>query len=755
MARPACPPAARPERSPAATRIEVLWCTAPPCTPRPERYRPVTDVPDIPATLAAARDRHDQLARRIRDARYRYYVLSAPSLTDAEFDAAWHELLVIEDAHPQLATPSSPSQQVGAPLDTAFAPFTHLERMASLDNAFDRDELVAWAERVRRRLAATAVAPDAADDADLDEVAESLDAEEAERVLDEPVRYVCELKIDGVAINLVYREGVLSVGATRGDGTTGEDVTAQILTLDDVPYRLATDDPPALLEVRGEVHYPLAAFEAMNAARIEAGEPAFMNPRNGASGALRQKDPEITRQRPLALWCHGLGATEGLTLPTASAAYTWLRSVGLPVPEQTSVVDTVDEVWELVERFTAQRHDLGFEIDGVVVKVDDLDQRRRLGSTARAPRWAIAYKMPPVERTTRLEAIEVNVGRTGKATPFAVLEPVVVAGTRITYATLHNEIQVHAKDVRVGDTVVVRRAGDVIPEVVGPVLDERPAGTQAWRMPDDCPFCGQPLVRPDGEAHHLCENVDCPNRLRESLAHLASRGALDIEGLGELTVDLLLEEGLVADLADVFRLDTRRDELLALERFGAKKVDNLLAGIEAGRQQPLDRVLVALNIRHLGPTYAKAIARALPSLDQVRGASAEELEAIDGIGPVIAEAVVSWFATERNAQLVDDLIALGVDPRGVGEEADADVDPELLSGWTVVVTGTLEGWTRDEAKAALEARGAKVTGSVSGRTSVVVAGADPGSKLAKARAHGVPVADEAAFDHLLERGALP
>jgi DNA ligase (NAD+) len=712
-------------------------------------------VADVPTSFADARARHDELARLIRDARYRYYVLSDPSMPDAEFDALWAELLATEEAHPDLATPSSPSQQVGAPLDSAFPPFRHLEPMMSLDNAFDRDELVAWSHRVRRRLAATEVVEEGAG-RDVDEVEEELDVAEADEVIGEPVRYLCELKIDGVAINLVYRDGVLVTGATRGDGTVGEDVTAQISTLDDVPYRLTVDDPPAVVEVRGEVHYPTAAFEAMNADRIERGEPAFMNPRNGASGALRQKDPRITAQRPLALWVHGLGTVEGLELTTGSQAYDWLRAAGLPVPPQTTTVDTIDDAWELVERFTAQRHDVGYEIDGVVVKVDDLAQRARLGSTARAPRWAIAYKMPPVEQTTRLEAIEVNVGRTGKATPYAVLEPVVVAGTRITFATLHNEIQVQLKDVRAGDTVVVRRAGDVIPEVVGPVLSERPEGTEPWSMPADCPFCGQPLVRPEGEAHHRCENVDCPNRLRESLTHLAGRGALDIEGLGEKNVDLLLAEGLLTDLASVFRLHEHRDDLLALDKWGEKRVDNLLAGIEEGRQRPLDRVLTALNIHHLGPTYAKAIARALPSLDAVRAATVEELEAIDGIGPVIAQAVVQWFATPRNGQLVDDLIALGVDPRGDPPASALEgVDPDLLGGSTFVVTGTLDGFTRDEAREALEARGAKVTGSVSGRTTAVVAGADPGSKLAKAEQHGVPVLDEAAFERLLETGELP
>jgi DNA ligase (NAD+) len=722
---------------------------------RPDRTSQERRVPAVPTTFDDARTRHDELARVVRDARYRYYVLSDPAMPDAEFDALWAELLAIEEAHPALVTSSSPSQQVGAPVDSAFPPFRHLEPMMSLDNAFDRDELVAWSERVRRRLAATRVVEEGAA-SDVDEVEEELAVAEAEEVLDEPVRFLCELKIDGVAINLVYRDGVLATGATRGDGTVGEDVTAQISTLADVPYRLTVDDPPTVIEVRGEVHYPTDAFETMNADRIERGEPAFMNPRNGASGALRQKDPRITAQRPLALWCHGLGTVDGVEFASGTQAYAWLRDAGLPVPPQTTTVDTIEEAWDLVEQLTAERHEVGFEIDGVVVKVDDLAQRARLGSTARAPRWAIAYKMPPVEQTTRLEAIEVNVGRTGKATPYAVLDPVVVAGTRITFATLHNEIQVQLKDVRVGDTVVVRRAGDVIPEVVGPVLSERPDGTAPWSMPAGCPFCGQPLVRPEGEAHHRCENVDCPNRIRESLTHLAGRGALDIEGLGERNVDLLLAEGLLTDLASVFRLHEHREALLALDKWGEKRVDNLLAGIEEGRKRPLDRVLTALNIHHLGPTYAKAIARALPSLDAVRSASSEELEAIDGIGPVIAQALVQWFATPRNGQLVDDLIALGVDPRGepVGA-APEGVDRALLDGFKVVVTGTLEGFTRDEAKDALETRGAKVTGSVSGRTTAVVAGADPGSKLAKAEQLGVPVLDEPAFERLLETGELP
>ena len=682
----------------------------------------------VPQDPVQARARHDELTRAIRDARYRYYVLSDPPMSDAAFDASVRELEAIEAAHPALVTPSSPSQQVGAPIDVAFAPLRHLEPMRSLDNAFDRAELEEWAARVRRGLG---------DDAD--------------------VRYVCERKIDGVAIDLVYRDGVLVSAATRGDGVTGEDVTAQVMTIEGVPYRLASDTPPALLEVRGEIYLPTAAFAAMNAARIEAGEPTFMNPRNAASGALRQKDPSVTAARPLAIWAHGLGALDGIAFASHSEALRWLREVGLPVASETSVVDDLQDVWAQIEAATAARHTLAYETDGVVVKVDDLAQQAVLGWTSRAPRWAIAYKMPPVEQETLLRAIEINVGRTGKVAPFAVLEPVLVAGTTITHATLHNELQVHAKDVRVGDTVIVRRAGDVIPEVVGPVIAKRPKGARRWRMPDACPFCHEPLVRPEGEAHHLCENVDCPNRLLESLTHLASRGALDIEGLGEQTVELLVEQGLVADLADVFRLHERRAALLELEGFKQRRVDNLVAGIEAAREQPLERFLVAFNVRHLGPTYARSLAQAFGDLTRLRAASIDELEAVDGIGPVIAASVRSWFDNPRNARLVDELATLGVAPvagstRQVSEDAAGSVDPLLLAGLSIVVTGTLERFTRDEAKAALEARGAKVAGSVSGRTSLVVAGASPGSKVAKAEELGVPVLDEEGFLALLREG---
>lgn len=683
----------------------------------------MADERETPQDLVAARARHDELARTLRDARYRYDVLQQPVMTDAEYDAMFRELEAVEAAHPSLVTADSPTQTVGSPASQAFPPFRHPEAMLSLDNAFSREEFGDWAARIARTLG------------------------------DEDVRFACELKIDGVAINLVYRDGRLATGATRGDGTTGEDVTRQILTIEEVPYRLADDDPPSLVEVRGEVYYPLAAFDAMNDARIEAGEAAFMNPRNAASGALRQKDPDNVAERPLSVWVHGVGTVEGRDFGTASEYLAWVRDAGLPVPPQTQVVATADEAWDLIESFTASRHDLGFEIDGVVVKVDDLEQRARLGSTSRAPRWAIAYKMPPIEKPTLLRAIEVNVGRTGKATPFAVLEPVQVSGVTITNATLHNEIQVHAKDVRVGDTVMVRRAGDVIPEVVGPVLKDRPDSAETWHMPADCPFCGQPLRRPEGEAHHLCENVDCPNRIFESLTHLAGRGALDIEGLGHKTVALLRDEGLLDDLADVFRLPDHRDHLLGLEGWGETSVDNLLAGVEAARHRPVERLLVALNIRHLGPTIARLLARTLRTLEGVMDASEDEIAAIDGIGPIIAAAVESWFAVPRNRELAGELAALGV-RTDTDLPAPAAVEELPLHGATFVITGALEHGSRDEIKAALEERGAKVSGSVSGKTSALIAGEGGGSKLDKARDRGVPVLGDAELARLLDGAGL-
>lgn len=670
--------------------------------------------------LADARARHDEVSRIVRDARYRYYILSELPMPDAEFDALLHELEDIEGEFPQLQTPDSPTQQVGTTIDEAFPPFVHLEAMQSLDNAFDEESLRAWAARVQRGLPADAA-----------------------------VRWDCELKIDGTAINCVYRNGVLAVGATRGTGAVGETVTQQLLTLDDVPFRLHDDAPPAVIEIRGEVYYPVEKFNRMNEERIERGEPAFMNPRNAASGALRQKDPTKVKERPLAMWIHGLGEVEGRTFTTYSEFLAWAKKAGLPVPSQSTAVDTIDDVWALIADFTARRHEFGFEVDGVVVKVDDMEQRRTLGSTAKAPRWAIAYKMPPIEQQTKLLRIEVNVGRTGKATPFAVLEPVAVAGVTITNATLHNEIQVLAKDVREGDTVIVRRAGDVIPEVVGSVKDRRPKGAAEWHMPASCPTCGQPLVRPEGEGHHFCENVDCPARIKESLIHLASRGALDIEGLGEKTVTLFRDLGWLPDLAAVFRLPERRAELLELPGWKDRSVDKLIDGIATGSQRPLERLLVALNIRHVGPTVAKELARHLRTLDGIAATPAEQIAAIAGIGPTIAAAVRAWFDTPRNAELVGELQRLGV-------RADTDlpepaaVEALPLAGRTFVITGTLAAFTRDEVKEQLEAMGAKVSGSVSAKTAALVAGEEAGSKLDKAKEKGIPVLDEAALGRLLD-----
>jgi len=667
------------------------------------------------------RRRVDALRVEIEQHRYRYYVLSDPQVTDAEFDALIRELAELERQHPELDRPDSPTHMVGAPVNPAFGAVAHRQRMLSLDNAFAAEELRAWADRVARGL--DGATP----------------------------RFACELKVDGVAISLTYVEGRLDQAVTRGDGRVGENVTANVRTIANVPPHLELADPPALIEVRGEVYYPVVEFQAMNAAREEAGLARFANPRNAASGALRQKDPEITRSRPLRVVCHGMGAAEGLPVSTHSDFLALLGRTGLPVAPQTRTVDGVEEVWSFVEQWREHRHDAVYEIDGVVVKVDDLGQQRRLGDTSSAPRWAIAFKYPPEEQQTLLRDIQVNVGRTGKVTPFAVLEPVLVAGSTIGLATLHNEDQARLKDVRPGDTVIVRKAGDVIPEVVGPVLPLRTAEVEAagpWRMPTTCPFCGSPIERLEGEAASYCVNVDCPSRLRESLAHFAGRGALDIEGLGYETARTLLDRGLVSVLADIFAL--RTEDLLELEGFGQRKVDALLAGIAAAKRQPFERLLIGLNIRHVGGTVARVLARHFGDLSALRAAGEEEIAAVNGVGPIIAAAVRQFFDNPRNAALVDKLVAAGV-------RTDTDVvrGADTLAGSTVVLTGGLEGFTRDEAKQAVTDRGGKVASSVSKKTTVVVVGTDPGTKAAKAAELGVPTVDEAAFVELLATGLVP
>ncbi|MGH8884856.1 MAG: NAD-dependent DNA ligase LigA [Egibacteraceae bacterium] len=669
----------------------------------------------------ATRRRVDALRIEIEQHRYRYYVLSDPSISDAEFDALMRELAELEATYPDLRRPDSPTDKVGAPPSPAFRAVTHRVPMRSLDNAFEQEELWAWGERVARGL--DGAAP----------------------------RYTCELKVDGIAICLTYVDGRLDQAVTRGDGRTGEDVTPNVRTIVGVPWHLELPDPPPLLEARGEVYYPLAAFEAMNIAREQAGEARFANPRNAASGALRQKDPEITRSRPLRVVCHGMGAVEGVDLSSHSDFLTLIAKAGLPVASQTRTVATMDAVLAFIEDWRERRHDPPFEIDGVVVKVDALAHHRQLGSTAAAPRWAIAFKYPPEEQQTLLRDIQVNIGRTGKVTPFAVLEPVLVAGSTIGLATLHNEDQARLKDVRPGDVVIVRKAGDVIPEVVGPVLSRRPeavANAGPWQMPTACPFCGSPLQRLEGEAATYCTNVDCPSRLRESLAHFAGRGAMDIEGLGYETACVLLDRGLVKDLADLYHL--RAEDLLGLKGFAQRKVAALLAGVEASKSQPFERLLIGLNILHVGGTVARQLARHFGDLAALRTASKEDIAGVGGIGPVIADSVRKFFDHPRNAALVDKLVAVGV-----RADTDARRVASTLEGWTIVLTGGLEGLTRDEAKQAITDRGGKVTSSVSRKTSVVVVGADPGTKADLAAALGVPTTDEAGFTHLLEAGALP
>ncbi len=651
---------------------------------------------------------------------YRYHVLDAPEISDVEFDLLLRELVDIETAHPELVTPDSPTQRVGGPTSDTFAPVDHRERMFSLDNAFSTEELESWEARL-------------------------------ERVLERrPDGYACELKIDGLAVSLTYAGGVLVQAATRGDGVTGEDVTANVRTIDAVPLRLRGDGAE-LMEVRGEIYMPVSAFEALNARQAELGERPYVNPRNTAAGSVRQKDPAKTAERNLNIWVYQLGFVQGgPAFERHSEAMEWLRDLGLRVNPSSEVVGDITGVERYVADALRERHSHGYETDGVVIKVDALADQRAVGFTAKSPRWAIAYKMPPEEKTTILRDIAINVGRTGAVTPYAVLEPVFVGGVSVTNATLHNEGEVQRKDVRIGDTVIVRRAGDVIPEVVGPVLSQRRKGAAVWHMPERCPFCDHPIVLAEGEAKAKCTGgYECPSRLREYLFHWASRGAMDIEGLGYKTVDMLLEEGLISDPADIFTLDGAA--LLGRDGWGEVSVGNLTAAIQSAKDRPLARLLTALGIPHVGGTVARSLSRHFGSLPKLMDASEDDIVAIDGIGPEIARSIREWATDSDNVALVARLGAAGV--RLEDPESEAGGTSDLLRGVTVVVTGTLEGFSRDGAKAAVEERGGKVTGSVSKKTSAVVAGANPGSKLQKAETLGVPVLDEAAFARLLDEGA--
>ena len=672
------------------------------------------------ATSETPAGRAAQLSAELLEHNERYFVLDDPIISDAEYDALLRELLDLEREHPELVTPDSPTHRPGGAPSAAFAPVTHVQPMLSLDNAFQEDELRAWFTRISR-------------------------------LVPGPIAFVGEPKLDGLAMSLLYEGGRFVRGATRGDGVVGDDVTANVATIGSIPKRLSGDAVPSRLEVRGEVFMPLAAFEELNRRQGEAGDRLFANPRNAAAGSLRQKDPQITASRALDFFGYQLGVQEGgPALRSHHETLAWLRDLGIPVNPHIEQLDTIDQVVEFAQRMLSQRHSLGYEIDGAVLKVDDLAQRAEMGTTSRAPRWAIAFKFPPEEKTTLLNGIFVSIGRTGRATPFAQLEPVFVGGSTVGLATLHNEDEVARKDVRPGDTVIVRKAGDVIPEVVGPVLAKRRKGLRRWTFPTDCPACGQPLVRLEGEADHHCVNIECPEQRVQRIVYFAGRGAMDIEGLGEERVRQFVDAGLLKDAADIYSLTVER--LVPLERMATKSAENLVAGIEASKSRGLARVLVGLGIRHLGPTAAVAVARALGSMDRIEHADAAELTAVDGVGPVIAESVARFFGIDRNRVVVEKLDQAGVDLTAPSTVPELRPGAPSLVGLSVVLTGTLDGFTREGAEAELEARGAKVTSSVSKKTSYVVVGENPGSKLTKAESLGVPILDEAGLVQLLEHG---
>lgn len=667
------------------------------------------------------------LAEEVREHQFRYYIKDAPIISDADFDAMFNQLLALEERHPELRVPDSPTQLVGgAGFATEFAEAQHLERMLSLDDVFDRDELVAWSNRV-------------------------------ENEVGKQPYYLCELKIDGVALALVYRDGRLERAATRGDGRVGEDVTLNARTIDDVPERLSAskDFPiPALLEVRGEAFFRLSDFEALNASLVEDGKAPFANPRNSAAGSLRQKNPAVTARRKLRMICHGIGRTEGFAPKTQHEAYSALSAWGLPVAEQTARVRGLAAIEERIGYWGEHRYDLEHEIDGVVVKVDDVALQRRLGTTSRAPRWAVAYKYPPQEAQTELLDIRVNVGRTGRVTPFAFMTPVKVAGSTVGLATLHNAAEVKRKGVLIGDTVMIRKAGDVIPEVLGPVVDLRDGSEREFVMPTKCPECGTTLApAKEGDADIRCPNArSCPAQLRERVFHVAGRGALDIEGLGYEAATALLKARVIADEGDLFALT--EDDLLRTELFrtkaGALSANGrrLLDNLDRAKKVALWRVLVALSIRHVGPTAARALATEFGDLDSIMSASTERLAAVEGVGPTIAAALTEWFTVDWHCAIVDKWRAAGV---RMADERDTSVR-RTLEGLTVVVTGSLAGFSRDDAKEAILTRGGKAAGSVSKKTDYVVAGDSPGSKYDKAIELGVPVLDEDGFRKLLAEG---
>ncbi|MFJ9966646.1 NAD-dependent DNA ligase LigA [Streptomyces avermitilis] len=714
-----------------------------------EKHAQPTSVP------AEAREKHAQLAEQIEEHRFRYYVKDAPVVSDAEFDTLLRFVEALEEEYPELRTPDSPTQKVAGAYETEFTAVQHRERMLSLDNAFDDLGLAAWAERVAKDIGTS------------------------------DHHFLCELKVDGLAVNLTYEHGRLTRAATRGDGRTGEDITPNVRTIAEIPDRLQGDRIPDLVEIRGEVYFPMEKFEELNARLVEAGDKPFANPRNAAAGSLRQKDPRVTATRPLHMVVHGIGARQGFDIDRLSQAYELLREWGLPTTRYARVVDDLDGVREFIAYYGENRHSVEHEIDGVVVKLDEIRLQGRLGSTARAPRWAIAWKYAPEEVNTKLINIRVGVGRTGRVTPYAQVEPVTVAGSEVEFATLHNQDVVKAKGVLIGDTVVLRKAGDVIPEILGPVVDLRDGTERAFVMPAECPECGTPLApAKEGDVDLRCPNArTCPAQLRERLFYLAGRKSLDIEQFGyvaaaALTKPLepaeppLLDEGDLFDLtierllpikAYVLDQDSglpKRDPKTGEEKVATvfanqqgeprKNAISMLDNIAAAKERPLARILTGLSIRHVGPVAAEALARAFRSIDRIDQASEEELKDTDGVGPIVAAAVKQWFAEDWHREIIRKWKAAGV--RMEDERSGEDEGPRPLEGLTVVVTGTLEHHTRDGAKEALQSRGAKVTGSVSKKTSFVVVGDNPGSKYDKAMQVKVPVLNEAGFAVLLEQG---
>lgn len=664
---------------------------------------------------ADPRRRIERLRETINEHNYRYYVLDQPTVSDAEYDRLLRELQSLEAEHPELITPDSPTQRVGAQPAEGFATVTHRIPMLSLANAFSAEEVAEFDRRIRDRL----------------------DLEELE--------YAVEPKLDGLAIALRYEQGQLVLGATRGDGKQGEDVTSNVRTVRAIPLRLRGKNIPELLEVRGEIFMTRSGFARLNRRLSEAGQKTFVNPRNAAAGSLRQLDPTVTAQRPLNFYCYGAASEAGLP-ETHSAILEQLRRWGLPVSDQVDVVTGLDGLESAYARFSRRRQELDYEIDGVVYKLDSLEQQREMGFVSRAPRWALAHKFPAQEEVTRLLDIEVQVGRTGALTPVARLEPVFVGGVTVTNATLHNAEEIRRKDVRPGDWVVVRRAGDVIPEVVAPVLDRRPAGTQVWQMPRECPECGSAVEQVEGEAVARCSGgLVCPAQRRRAIEHFAGRAAMDIEGLGKKLIAQLVDADLVHSPADLYRLDA--DVLQGLDRMGEKSASNLVESLRRSRQTTLARLLYALGMREVGEVTAAQLARHFGSLEAVSEADAEELAAVPDVGPVVAAHIEAFFAESHNREVIDQLLAAGVEYQ---REAPRKVENLPLAGQTFVLTGSLEGLTRSEARQALEERGAKVTSSVSKKTTAVIAGTEPGSKLDKARDLGVEILDEQALEEMLE-----